>query len=620
MQEVLQLGAERLKDYQGERYAALYESRMEPFLKGDARQLAAEVARHLALWMAYEDIIRVADLKTRASRFERVRKEVGAKSGEPVVVIDYLKPGIEEFASVLPHFLGKRLVAWATSAREARRLQRRHAHPDFGRLRLPAGAQPRLAAPVAADELSLPGRAAADRALARATSPKRRGATWRWRSRSPSARGSSRATARRTAAARRNFLAIMDALVENPATADAREQAAAIRKAREAALADPEGQALGKTARQARRLAEARHVKSAVSGKNRSWLASPSPTSAPRGRTCTGRMDKHNLAPLWEVLHNLIPNEPVTPCKPALWKYRDARPYLMEAGKLITAKEAIRRVLILREPRACAASRASRKACIAGLQLILPGEVAPSHRHSQSALRFIVEGSGAYTAVDGERTTMRPGDFIITPSWTWHDHGNPGNDPVVWMDGLDIRIVQTFAAQFHEVFPEEVQPVSRSEGASVARFGSGLAPLGASAPFGKTSPIFNYPVRAQPRVAGQARAGPGSRSVPRLEDGVHQPADRRARHADHRRVHPAAAEGLQARSPTAAPTARCTRWSRARARRVIGGETLRLRAARHLRRALLDPLELEAKGETVLFSFSDRPGQEAMGLWREKRG
>src|SRR5258708_38184584 len=90
----------------------LFSRRMEPFLKGDA-PLAAEVARHLALWMSYEDIIRVADLKTRASRFERVRREVGAKDGEPVVVIDYLKPGLEEFASVLPGFLGKRLVSWA---------------------------------------------------------------------------------------------------------------------------------------------------------------------------------------------------------------------------------------------------------------------------------------------------------------------------------------------------------------------------------------------------------------------------------------------------------------------------------------------------------------------------
>src|SRR6185503_4833399 len=92
LDEVLRLGVERLKDYQGSAYAALYEKRMAPFLKGDAK-LAAEVARHLALWMAYEDIIRVADLKTRASRFERVRREVGAKSGEPVIVIDYLKPG-----------------------------------------------------------------------------------------------------------------------------------------------------------------------------------------------------------------------------------------------------------------------------------------------------------------------------------------------------------------------------------------------------------------------------------------------------------------------------------------------------------------------------------------------
>ena len=97
-------------------YAALYEDRMKPFLGGDDPKLAAEVARHLALWMAYEDIIRVADLKTRASRFERVRKEVGAKDGEPVVVIDYLKPGVEEFASLLPHSLGKRLLSWAERA------------------------------------------------------------------------------------------------------------------------------------------------------------------------------------------------------------------------------------------------------------------------------------------------------------------------------------------------------------------------------------------------------------------------------------------------------------------------------------------------------------------------
>src|SRR5688572_12992882 len=112
LQDILRLGKERLRDYQDERYVALDEERLHTFLAGDAK-LAAEVARLLAVWMSFEDIIRVADLKTRKSRFERVRKEVGAKSGEPVVVIDYLKPGVEEFASVLPHVLGKRIIAWA---------------------------------------------------------------------------------------------------------------------------------------------------------------------------------------------------------------------------------------------------------------------------------------------------------------------------------------------------------------------------------------------------------------------------------------------------------------------------------------------------------------------------
>src|SRR5687767_3988661 len=231
----------------------------------------------------------------------------------------------------------------------------------------------------------------------------------------------------------------------------------------------------------------------------------PQPKTSAARQDLYRRMDKHALAPLWEVLHNLIPNEPATPCKPALWKYRDARPYLMEAGKLITAREAIRRVLILENPGMRGESCIT-QSLFAGLQLILPGEIAPSHRHSQSALRFIVEGSGAYTAVDGERTTMHPGDFIITPSWTWHDHGNPGTEPVVWLDGLDVRIVQLFAAQFHEVYPEDVQPVSRSEGASLARFGNGLAPLGAAAPFGKTSPVFSYPyARSRESLAKLAR-------------------------------------------------------------------------------------------------------------------
>ena len=128
----------------------------------------------------------------------------------------------------------------------------------------------------------------------------------------------------------------------------------------------------------------------------------------------------------------------------------------------------------------------------AGLQLILPGEVAPSHRHTQSALRFIVEGTGAYTAVDGERVTMHPGDFIITPSWTWHDHGNPGSEPVVWLDGLDVPMVAYFDAGFMERYPEAMQPVARPEGDSQARYGANMLPPDYT-PQSLTTPVFCYP-------------------------------------------------------------------------------------------------------------------------------
>src|SRR5216684_1871249 len=109
----------------------------------------------------------------------------------------------------------------------------------------------------------------------------------------------------------------------------------------------------------------------------------PQPTVGAARQEFYRRMDKDNLAPLWEVLHDLIPNEPATACRPALWKYQQARPYLMEAGRLITAKEAIRRVLILENPGMRGESCIT-QSLYAGLQLILPGEIAPSHRHSRS--------------------------------------------------------------------------------------------------------------------------------------------------------------------------------------------------------------------------------------------
>src|SRR6185295_16914696 len=204
------------------------------------------------------------------------------------------------------------------------------------------------------------------------------------------------------------------------------------------------------------------------------------------------RIGEHSLAPLWERLHSMVTRQPVTPALPAKWDY-DAvvRPFLMQAGGLITAKEAERRVLILENP-GLRGQTSITHSLFAGLQLILPGEVAPAHRHSQSALRFIVEGHGAYTAVDGEKTLMERGDFVITPSWAWHDHGNDSKEPMVWMDGLDIPIVALFDASFAEGYPDDRHPATRPVGDALARYGSGLLPVGYERQ-ALTSPVFNYP-------------------------------------------------------------------------------------------------------------------------------
>src|SRR5215468_4904540 len=161
------------------------------------------------------------------------------------------------------------------------------------------------------------------------------------------------------------------------------------------------------------------------------------------------RLQAKSAAPLWEVLSDIVRKDPRTAVQPAFWRYDELRPFISEAGRIITAEEAERRVLILENPGLQGMSRIT-QSLYAGLQLILPGEIAHSHRHTASALRFILEGSGAYTSVDGERLSMKPGDFILTPFWSYHDHGNPGTEPVVWLDGLDIPTVNMFDTSFLE--------------------------------------------------------------------------------------------------------------------------------------------------------------------------
>ena len=217
-----------------------------------------------------------------------------------------------------------------------------------------------------------------------------------------------------------------------------------------------------------------------------------------------------NLAPLWAVLKGMMPPEPKSKAVPFRWSYESVRPMLLKAGELLTAEEAERRVLVLENPSFQGMSRTT-STLYAGLQLILPGETAPAHRHTASALRFMIEGEGAFTNVDGERTTMRPGDFVITPNWAWHDHGHEGDQPCIWLDGLDVPIVQFFETIFSGGYDGKSQSVTRAEGDSLARFGSGLLPLDDDGRrYGATSPIFNYPFERTREALVAAAKGGGS--------------------------------------------------------------------------------------------------------------
>jgi gentisate 1,2-dioxygenase len=330
------------------------------------------------------------------------------------------------------------------------------------------------------------------------------------------------------------------------------------------------------------------------------------------------QISPHSLAPLWERLHMLVTRQPATPAQPGYWNYDQVvRPHLMRAGSLITAREAERRVLMLENP------GMPGQACIthslfAGLQLIMPGEVAPAHRHAQSALRFIIEGRGAYTAVEGERAMMEPGDFIITPGWTWHDHGNETGEPVVWLDGLDVPLVRLLDASFAEPANTESQTVTRPVGDSHARFGSNMVPVDWK-PERASSPVFAYPYgRSREALATMARnAAPDACHGYKL-----------------RYINPASGGSpmptigaFMALLPAGFGTApyRSTDGTvytvvEGTGETVIGDTVFRWKP----RDIFVVPAwawhRHRADKEAVLFSFSDRPVQDVLSLWREERG
>ena len=328
------------------------------------------------------------------------------------------------------------------------------------------------------------------------------------------------------------------------------------------------------------------------------------------------RIDPHNMAPLWTRLKSLVPKEPAPVGVPYRWRYADVRPYVLESADHISAREAERRVLILENPGLRGTSQIT-STLYAGLQLIMPGEIAPAHRHTQSALRFIVEGEGAFTAVEGEKTLMKPGDFVITPSWNWHHHGNESGQPMVWLDGLDIPMLMHFNSTFREDHRAEEAPVTRPEGDALARYGSGLMPVGFRTA-SLNSPVFNYPYgRTREALQTLSRAG--------APDAHHGYLMRYVNPVDGGWAMPTMATTIRllprgfSTHPYRSSDGMISIVVEGRGSVQAGGQTLDLAPHDVFVVPGWIPYSLAAAEDLVVFSFSDRVAQEKLGFFREER-
>ena len=203
-------------------------------------------------------------------------------------------------------------------------------------------------------------------------------------------------------------------------------------------------------------------------------------------------LDGLGAGALWTVANKIEPWEPKSSSVPMLWRYRDLRDHVLRSVDLVTPEKAGRRVIYLRNP-----GRSEVAAAVgwlyAGLQVMHPGETASAHRHSASAIRFIMEGSGAYTIVDGHKMTLGANDFVLTPNGTWHEHGvSAEGSPCIWQDGLDIPFVNAMEANFYQVHPDLTQTVDYPVDDMTKTWGNaGLTPGGGTWQKGY-SPMFKY--------------------------------------------------------------------------------------------------------------------------------
>ncbi len=236
------------------------------------------------------------------------------------------------------------------------------------------------------------------------------------------------------------------------------------------------------------------------------------PANAVVNEDLQAMMDEHQLAPLWAIYERMVRPEPVGAEPGHLWRWTDLEPVLELAGRSVGGRYAEHRVLLLAHP-AFTERISTTRNLLAGVQCVMPGEKTVPHHHVAADVRFVLEGEGGETTVDGKACPLNAGDLVLTPNWTWHGHSNASDRPVVWVDMLDLPLVGGLGAFFQETGPPERLPRSAVTLPDESYRRGGLTPMGDYTPVDH-SPRVHWPMREVVDALQHApRDADGSRRV-----------------------------------------------------------------------------------------------------------
>ncbi len=326
-----------------------------------------------------------------------------------------------------------------------------------------------------------------------------------------------------------------------------------------------------------------------------------------------GALAAKDLQPLWTQSGRLMPQVPHPRTLPWLWKWHTMLALAERAVELVPiTRGGDRRVLALANPGLGGMPYTS-TTLWGAIQYLGPHESAPAHRHTPSAIRFVMNGSGVWTTVDGDACDMHPGDLILTPNWAWHDHTNAGDKPMVWFDGLDLPFVAHLESIFFERYEGTNQPVL-ARNASEERFpGPGIRER-AEKTSAERSPLLRYPWETTDRALDAALAdsgGPaasvtfvnpvnGASVIPTLGCEMHRVVAGRRTTVDRRTG--SAIYVVYAGSGAS----------------VIDGMRFEWATGDIFVAPSWSKVEHEAMETSTLFAVTDRPIVEALGLYREE--